>query len=147
MRRSAPVPSTPLAPALLVLLVAAGCASGGAAASAGASGAASVAASFVVSPGAGAVADAEQAAALVLAQNPAFAGIVAKDPDLIGQGSWYEVTPIDGGWQVLVEIGWGDCQSGCIDRHDWTYVVSPDGRVGLIREEGPAVPSEGAIDY
>lgn len=147
MPRIKRLPSTPLAPALLALLVTVGCASGGAAASPGASAAASAAPSLVVSPGGGPVADAEQAAALVIAQNPAFAGIVAKDPDLIGQGSWYEVTPIDGGWQVLVEIGWGDCQSGCIDRHNWTYVVSPEGRVGLIRDEGPPVPSEDAIDY
>jgi hypothetical protein len=133
--------------ALVIVLVAAACASGGAAPSPAASGAASAAPSTAGSPGAGPVASADEAAALVIAQDPAFAEIGPKDPDLIGQSSWYEVIPIEGGWQVVVEIGWGDCPAGCIDKHVWTYAVSPDGRVGLIGEDGPAVPSEGTIDY
>ena len=150
MRPTIRAPLPLVAAGLFVAFVALACASGGAAPSLVASAgvpASSAGASAAGSPGAGPVNSAEEAAALVLAQDPAFAGIIPKDPDLIGQGSWYEVTPIDGGWQVVVEIGWGDCPAGCIDKHTWTYAVSPDGRVGLIGEEGPAVPSEGAIDY
>src|SRR5687768_9271620 len=75
---------------LLVILAATGCAAGAAPASP----AASAAPSAAGSPGAGPVDSAEAAAALVLAQDPAFAGIIPKDPDLIGQSSSYEVIPV-----------------------------------------------------
>lgn len=137
-------------PFALVLFVAVGCgASGGASLqpSAPASAAPSAAASAAASPSGSQVTTAEQAAALVVAQDPLFTEIGPKDPQLIGQSAWYEVTEVDGGWQVVVQIGWGDCPAGCIEKHTWTYAVSTDGRVGLIGEEGPPVPSDGAIDY
>lgn len=137
-------------PFALAIVVVAGCAASGGASpqpSAASSAAPSAAASAAASPSGGQVTTAEQAATLVLAQDPLFAQIGPKDPQLIGQSAWYEVTEVDGGWQVVVQIGWGDCPAGCIDKHTWTYAVSTDGRVGLIGEDGPPVPSEGAIDY
>lgn len=91
----------------------------------------------------GPVETAAQAAALVLASDPRFAKIGPKDPDLIGQSSWYTVDAGPGdAWTVQVRIGWGDCQSGCIDEHLWTYEVARNGQLTLLNETGPAVPSD-----
>jgi hypothetical protein len=82
----------------------------------------------------------DEAAQRVIEVHPEFAGISAQDPDLIGGCCWYEATRVTGGFQVVMNVGWGDCPSGCIDRHRWTFAVSPQGDVGLINEDGPEVP-------
>ena len=91
--------------------------------------------------GSGSATTPEEAAALVLAADSRFASLGPKNPDLIGGCCFYEVTPTDDGHRVTVEIGWGDCPAGCINRHRWHYLVSRDGTVTLEREEGPAVPA------
>ena len=92
----------------------------------------------------GPVLSAADAVARVVAVEPRFTGITARDPDLIGQASWYEVTPASGvgAYVVTVRIGWGDCPAGCIDEHSWTYAVGPDGSVTLQSEGGSPVPAE-----
>ena len=85
---------------------------------------------------------AEEAVALVLAQDPRFAGIEPRDPDLIGQAAWSEVTETDEGWEVVIRIGWGDCPAGCISEHTWTYAVSPTGEVTLADESGAPLPTD-----
>jgi hypothetical protein len=98
-------------------------------------------------PGAGdttkpspAVTSAQEAAAVAIAQDPRFAGLGPRDPGLIGQGSWWEVATVDDGYHVTIQIGWDDCQAGCIYRHTWVYVVRADGSAGLLSEEGPPLP-------
>jgi hypothetical protein len=83
----------------------------------------------------------DEAAQLVIALDPRFAGIEAKDPKLIGGCCFYEATQTADGFEVVVEIGSGDCPSGCIDRHRWTYAVTPDGTTRLLSETGDPVPS------
>jgi hypothetical protein len=80
----------------------------------------------------------------VIAAEPRFSGITPKDPDMIGQSSWYEVVPASGvgAFLVRVSVGWGDCQSGCIDEHAWVYAVAPDGTVALQSETGGEVPED-----
>jgi hypothetical protein len=78
----------------------------------------------------------DEAAELVLGQNPAFGDLEPKDPDMIGQCCWYEASELDGGYQVLIRVGWGDCMAGCIHERTWTYAVTRDGQVGLISERG-----------
>lgn len=86
---------------------------------------------------------AQEAAALVLATNPLFAGITELDPNLIGASRWWEATPLEGGgWTIKVTVGWGDCPAGCIERHVWTHEVTPDGTVKLVSEEGDPVPQD-----
>ena len=80
-----------------------------------------------------------EAVARVLAQDSRFAGIRPPDPNLIGQSAWYEVSPAVVGWRVVVTIGWGDCQAGCINRHSWVYDVDPAGAVTLVEERGDPV--------
>jgi hypothetical protein len=93
-------PLRPLLAAAVAALVLAGC-------SAGASQTPSSAPSVVPSaaPSQGAVTTPEQAAALVLATDPRFAGVGPFDPDMIGQSAWYTVDPAseadrrrDDGW-------------------------------------------------
>jgi len=89
-----------------------------------------------------AVTSPEEALARVQAKHPDLAGLGPLDPDLIGACCWSEAKAVEGGYQVMFTVGWGDCPAGCINKHVWTYAVAPDGRVGLIGEEGPAVPPE-----
>lgn len=91
---------------------------------------------------AGQVDSPEAAVARVVAENPALAGIGPEDPELVGACCFWRATETDEGFEVLIEVGWGDCPAGCIDRHRWTYAVGREGSVELVGEEGPAVPPE-----
>jgi len=82
---------------------------------------------------------------LALQQNPLFAAIGPRDPELIGQAAWYEVTEIADGWQVEIQIGWGDCPAGCINQHRWTYSVSSTGDVDLVEESGDLIPADSGV--
>ena len=91
-------------------------------------------------PSAGPVTSPEDAVARVVAAHPEFAGIIPLNQDLIGQCCWYEVARVPAGYQVLIHVGWGDCPAGCIEKHDWTFLVSADGSIGLVGEKGSPVP-------
>ena len=82
-----------------------------------------------------------EAVDLVLDENELFSGIGPRDPELIGQAAWYEVTPLDDGWRVEVRMGWGDCPAGCINEHRWAYTVSSRGAVELADESGDPLPA------
>lgn len=88
----------------------------------------------------GAAVTPEAAAALVLASDSRFTGIEPKNPDMIGACCFSEVTPAGDGFAVTIEIGWGDCPAGCINRHHWFYTVTRDGTVTFDHEDGPALP-------
>ena len=91
---------------------------------------------------AGAIGGPAAAFAAVRAVTPLFADVAQRDPALIGQATWWQAEATDGGWLVTVEAGWGDCQAGCIDRHDWTWTVASDGNVTFGGETGSALTSE-----
>ena len=93
------------------------------------------------SAGGGAVTSPDEAAQLVLALDPHFTGLKPKNPDLIGGCCFYEATTTADGYQVNVELGWGDCPAGCINRHRWSYLVARDGTTTLLSETGEPVPS------
>lgn len=84
------------------------------------------------------------AVARVIGAEPRLTGIMKRDPDLIGQSSWYEVAPASGvgAFLVNVRVGWGDCFAGCIDDHTWLYAVGPDGTVTMQSEIGGEVPPD-----
>ena len=84
----------------------------------------------------------EQAVARVILAEKRLTGIAPFDANLIGQASWYTVAPASGvgAFVVNVRVGWGDCQAGCIDEHQWVYAVGPDGAVSVASETGPPVP-------
>ena len=83
--------------------------------------------------------------AAIAATDQRFATIRPYDPDLIGQSSWYKATPASGVGAFVVEVfmGWGDCPSGCIEKHFWDFAVAPDGTVTLKGERGDPVPADG----
>jgi hypothetical protein len=84
----------------------------------------------------------EDAAALVIATNPRFAGTMPLTPDVIGASQWWTATPLPGGgYTIELTMGWGDCQAGCIERHVWTFEVDEHGAVELISETGDPIPS------
>lgn len=84
----------------------------------------------------------EGAARQVAATSPLFEGIGPRDPDLIGQASWWEAASTSDGWRVTFRVGWGDCPAGCIDEHTWTYDVTKDGSVSFVEERGTPVPPD-----
>jgi hypothetical protein len=93
------------------------------------------------SAGGGAITSPDEAAQVVLALDPHFTGLKPKNPDLIGGCCFYEATTTADGFQVNVELGWGDCPAGCINRHRWSYAVARDGTTTLLSEIGEPVPS------
>ena len=89
----------------------------------------------------GAVTTPDEAAQRVIALDPRFAGLQPKNPDLIGGCCFYEATQTADGFEVVIELGWGDCPAGCINRHRWTYKVGLDGSTTLLSETGDPVPA------
>lgn len=88
------------------------------------------------------VASPADAAALVIATDPRFEGAIELTPDVIGGSKYWEATALDGGaYQIVLTIGWGDCPSGCINKHTWTFRVTADGQVTLLAEAGDEVPA------
>jgi hypothetical protein len=90
----------------------------------------------------GSVESADEAARLAIAADPRFAGLELQpqDPDMIGGCCWYEAHPADGGYEVVIVVGWGDCPSGCINEHRWAYAVTTSGEVTPAGETGDPVP-------
>jgi hypothetical protein len=94
------------------------------------------------------VSSAAQAAALVFASDERFARMQPLRSDMIGQSAWYDAAEDADGFSVVITVGAGDCQAGCIERHTWSYHVDRDGTVTLIGDEGdditlePPVPSD-----
>jgi hypothetical protein len=84
----------------------------------------------------------EGAADAVRARVPLLDGIGPADPELVGQSASWTAEPVDGGWRVTFEIGWGDCPAGCIDRHALTWDVAADGSPTFVDETGPPLPED-----
>lgn len=92
---------------------------------------------FTVEP----VVSADEAVRRVLDAHPEFGRLAPRNSNLIGQCCWYDVSPAGDGYRVDVVIGSGDCQSGCIDEHRWTFRVGRSGEVELVGEFGDPLPS------
>ena len=89
------------------------------------------------------VSSAADAAALVIATDPRFAGAIQLTPDLIGGSKYWKAEQLPGGgYRIELTLGWGDCPAGCIERHVWTFEVDANGGVKLISETGDPVPSD-----
>jgi len=89
------------------------------------------------------VGSAADAAAIVIASDPRFAGAIELTPDIIGASKWWTAEPLaGGGYRVELTIGWGDCPAGCINRHVWTFDVDPRGGITRVGDSGDPVPSE-----
>ena len=83
------------------------------------------------------------AAAIVIASDPAFAGAIQLTPDVIGASKWWTAESLaTGGYRVELTIGWGDCQAGCINKHVWTFDVDVNGVLTLVGGAGDEVPTD-----
>ena len=83
------------------------------------------------------------AAVLVIATNPMFAGTMELRPDVIGASRWWTAEPLaSGGYRVEVTVGWGDCPAGCIEHHAWTFDVDASGSLKMVGESGDPVHSD-----
>jgi hypothetical protein len=115
-----------------VLVVA--CATGGSVSSSSLAPTPTPVAAPVVSP--------EDAAARVIGSDPRFAGATQLRPDAIGLSKWWEARSLQSGaYEIKLTVGSGDCQAGCIDRHQWTFNVAADGTLKLVSESGDPLPS------
>lgn len=52
-----------------------------------------------------------------------------------------ELQTLDDGWRVEYVVGWGDCPSGCIFHHRWSFFVTRRGDVRLVGIDGPSIPT------
>jgi len=59
-----------------------------------------------------------------------------------GVASNIELMADDDAWEFSFWLGWGDCESGCINRHVWRAAVPVDEAVDaqLLEDSGPALP-------
>jgi carboxypeptidase family protein len=86
------------------------------------------------------VASAEDAAARVIEVHPGLEGVGPQQANVIGACCWWTASETADGYSVTFQVGWGDCPSGCINRHNWTFAVTTDGAVTMVGETGPKVP-------
>jgi hypothetical protein len=129
-----PCPVLTLAALAFVALGAAGCATGGASGSAAPT---PTPVTAVPNP----VSSPEDAAARVIAADSRFKGATMLLPDSIGLTKWWEWKALDnGGYEIKVTMGWGDCPAGCINHHTWTFDVAEDGTLTTVGETGDPVP-------
>lgn len=82
----------------------------------------------------------DEAAARVIQVVPSLEGVAKPDPNVIGGCCFYTARSTGDGFEVVVEVGWGDCQAGCVNRHHWTFAVTGEGAVTLVGEDGAPVP-------
>ena len=82
----------------------------------------------------------DEAAAIVIASDARFSGVMKYDPNLIGASAWWEGEATTDGFLIKVTIGWGDCPAGCIYKHVWNYTVTSDGTATLGSETGDPLP-------
>jgi hypothetical protein len=83
------------------------------------------------------------AASIVIASDPRFAGAIQLTPDIIGASRYWTAEALpSGGYRVVMTVGWGDCPAGCINKHVWTFDVDPAGKLALVSESGDEIPSD-----
>jgi carboxypeptidase family protein len=82
----------------------------------------------------------EDAAARVIEVYPSLEGVGPRNPNMIGACCWWTGSQAGNGYTVTFQVGWGDCPSGCINNHTWTFAVSKDGAVTIVSQNGQPVP-------
>lgn len=64
----------------------------------------------------------------------------AEPNGIVGDGNNIAGNLLPDRLQLTYSVGFGDCPSGCIDRHYWTFEVTSDGLVTLVEETGAPLP-------
>ena len=95
----------------------------------------------IATPAANPVSSPEDAAARVIATDRRFAGATMIDAGAIGLTKWWAWRALDdGGYEITMTVGWGDCPAGCINHHTWVFDVAVEGTVTKVSESGDEVP-------
>ncbi len=63
-------------------------------------------------------------------------------PNSVTDGNEISVLFFGDHLRYIFEYGFGDCPSGCINRHSWKFKVFGDGTVEFIKEGGDPLPDE-----
>ncbi len=69
-----------------------------------------------------------------------FGELYAEASPAYGDGDSIELVETDAGWEVVLIARGGDCLSGCIEEHRWTFTVTDRG-ARLRGSEGDPVPA------
>lgn len=67
-------------------------------------------------------------------------GIEHAGPDQLTDGNDINILFFDDHLRYIYEYGFGDCPSGCISRHMWSFNVSRNGTVEFAGEKGDPLP-------
>lgn len=71
----------------------------------------------------------------------AIKGVTYAEPNGgIGDGPGITAQAGTDHWLLTYSLGWGDCPSGCIDRHYWYFEVSTSGEVTYTGSSGTPIP-------
>jgi hypothetical protein len=60
----------------------------------------------------------------------------AEENGVGGDGNDIRARLQQNGWRLDYSVGFGDCPSGCIERHAWSFFVSASGNVSFLGESG-----------
>lgn len=66
--------------------------------------------------------------------------ISSAGPPVVTDGSNIEVLLFEDHLRYTLEYRYGDCPSGCINQHEWTFKVFVDGNVEFVSESGNSLP-------
>ena len=64
----------------------------------------------------------------------------------IGGGNHLVLERVDDHWRFRFSVAWGDCPSGCVNRHDWVFHVDRTGVAQYIGSFGDPLPGDGVGD-
>jgi len=68
-------------------------------------------------------------------------GVIYAEREAGGWPNDLRAHPLGDGWQLDYRVGFGDCPSGCVHRHIWSFSVSEDGTVAFLGRSGPPPPA------
>src|SRR5207247_33965 len=69
-------------------------------------------------------------------------GVLSAAPNgLFGDGDDVRASAAPNGWRLEYSVGSGDCPAGCLARHAWTFLVTPDGNVTFQGSSGAPLPA------
>lgn len=76
-------------------------------------------------------------------------GVKYSESFMVGKGN-YTTTISDSIFSDHIELtysyGWGDCPSGCINRHYWVFNIYDDAKVEFVRSYGKNIPIASIFD-
>ena len=80
--------------------------------------------------------------AAVAVQFDGIPGVLSAAPNgLFGDGNDVRASTAPSGWRLEYSVGFGDCPAGCLGRHVWTFLVTPDGSVTFQGSSGAPLPA------